>query len=98
VFRQQLFLKALGVLACRSYPSDDGLFFVPFRACQTADATILRYQSQGVDDLIFRRATTIEDGPFGFDKGAMTRFALVALTTGLGLAKFDDVCLIFTLR
>lgn len=76
----------------------DSLFFVPFRTCQAADAAILPYQSQGVDDLIFGRATTIEDGPFGFNEGTIARFALVALATGLGFARFDDVRLVFALQ
>ena len=86
------------MLACRSNPIDDGLIFVPFRTCQAADTAVLRYQSQGVDDLIFGCATAIEDGPCGFDEGTIARFALVALATCLGLAKLDDVRLVFTLQ
>jgi hypothetical protein len=64
----------------------------------SAETAILRYQSQGVDDLFFGRATAIEDSPLGFDEGTIARFALVALTTCLGLAKSDDVRLAFTLQ
>jgi hypothetical protein len=76
VFRQQHLLNSLGVLACRSNPSDDGCFFVPFRTRQAADTTILRYQRQDGDDFIFRRATTIEDGSFGFNEGTIARLHL----------------------
>jgi hypothetical protein len=98
VFRQQHLLNSLGMLACRANPIDDGLFFVPFSTRQAADTAILRYQGQGVDDLVFGRATAIEDRSFGFDEGTIARLALVALATGFRFAESNDVRLTFTLQ
>jgi hypothetical protein len=86
------------MLACRANPIDDGFFFVPFSTRQTADTAILRYQGQGVNDLVFGRAAAIEDRSFGFDKGTIARLALVALATCFGFAEFNDVRLVFTLQ
>jgi hypothetical protein len=98
VFCQQHLLNSFGMLTRRSSPIDDGLFFMSFRTCQAAYTAILRYQSQGVDDLFFGCATTIEDGPFGFDESTIARFTLVTLATCLSFPEFDDVRLLFTLQ
>jgi hypothetical protein len=98
VFRQQHFFNSLGMLACRTNPIDDGLFFVPFSTCQAADTAILRYQGQDIDDLVFGRATAIEDRSFGFDEGAIARLALVTLAACPGFTELDDVLLSFTLQ
>jgi hypothetical protein len=98
VFRQQRLLNSLGMLACRANPIDDGLFFVPFSTRQATDTAILRYQGQGVDDLVFGRATAIEDRSFGFDKGTIARLAFVTLAACLGFAELDDVLLSLTLQ
>jgi len=106
VFRQQHLLNSLGMLACprsgrracRANPIDDGLFFVPFSTRQAADTAILRYQGQGVDDLVFGRATAIEDRSFGFDEGTIARLAFVTPAACPGFAELDDVLLSRTLQ
>jgi hypothetical protein len=98
VFRQQHLLNPLGMLTCRANPIDDGLFCVPFSTRQAADPAILRYQGQGVNDLIFGCAAAIEDRSFGLDEGTVARLAFVTLATCFGFAEFDDVRLVFTLQ
>jgi len=81
------------MLGCISDPSQDGVFLVPFDACQTANAASFRHKGQGLDNLALGRATAIEDRPHGFNKGTTAGLALIALSPCLGLAKFDDVML-----
>jgi hypothetical protein len=76
-----------------SDPGPDGLFLVPFDAYQTADPAPFRHQGQGFDNLIFRRATAIEDCPLGLCEGIATDIAFEALTTCFGLAKLDTLFL-----
>lgn len=94
---QQLLFHRFRVSRGVSQPGPNGLFLVPFDACQAADPIPFGQQSQGFKDLIFRRATPIEDRAFGFGKCAPARAAQVALATGPGLATFHNVLLMFPL-
>jgi len=80
-----------------SYPIDDSVFLVSFDSSQATDAAAPRYEGQGCDDLVLRRASAIENRALGFYKGLTTRLALEPLSTCLGLAEPDDVLLALAL-
>jgi hypothetical protein len=97
VFREQYLLNGFGVLGGIAKPSQDGVFFVPFDTGHTTDPASFRQEGQGFDDLVFGRATPIENRSFGFGKRGTTRLASVSLSTCSGLAKSDNVLLPFAL-
>lgn len=78
-------------------PGQDGVFLVPLDAAQATDPTPFGQEGEGLNDLVRRNATTIEDRAFGFGERVTARAAQVTLATGLRLATFDDVLLPLTL-
>ena len=94
---QQHGLYRFGLLARGPDPGDDRILFVPFGPGQAADPIPLRNLGQGIDDLSFWRAATIEKRPFGFRKRLPTCLALLALPTSFGLAILDDIVLLIAL-
>jgi hypothetical protein len=52
---------------------------------------------QHSDDLVFRRATAVEEGPFRFRERPSAGLAPIPLSTGLCPAELDYILLLFVL-
>jgi hypothetical protein len=64
---------------------------MPFSPCQAADTASFGYQCQDVDNVTLGCAPPIENRSFRLSEGPITRRALIALATRIGLTKLLDV-------
>ena len=82
----QNIFQLFGMLASLSLPGQDRVFFEAFDSGQAADPTAFCQQSQGFQNLVFRRPLAVEDRAYGLRERSFAGLALIALDSAFRLA------------